>query len=67
MGKYHSIKKQLRTDVGKENQSEVESSLNQIEREALQDDFCDNYIRLHNTGFSPYDCLVAYMKGAKYR
>ena len=65
MGKYHSIREQLRREVDKKYQGEIEASLGQIEREAKQDDFCDNYIRLQNAGFHPYDCLAAYMKGIK--
>ena len=65
MSKYNAIREQLRVEADKKYQGQIESALGQIERQHLQDDFCDRYIQLQKVGFHPYDCLVAYMKGSR--
>ena len=65
MSKYKAIREQLRVEVDKKQQGTVDTFLRDIERKHLQDDFCDMYIKLQDVGFSPYDSMVAYMKGNK--
>tara|TARA_R110001599_G_scaffold10207_4_gene50575 strand:+ start:16150 stop:16347 length:198 start_codon:yes stop_codon:yes gene_type:complete len=65
MSKYSAIREQLRVEAGKKYQGQIESALGQIEREHLQDDFCEKYVQLQKVGFHPYDCLTAYMKGIR--
>ena len=31
----------------------------------MQDEFCDQYVKLLDVGFSPYDSLIAFMKGKR--
>ena len=65
MSKYFKIREQLRVEVDKRYQGNVTTFLRDIENRQLQDDFCDQYTRLLNVGFHPYDCLTAYMKGKR--
>lgn len=65
MGKYFKIREQLRTEVDKKYQGNVDTFLRDIESRQLQDEFCEQYIRLLDVGFHPYDCLTAYMKGKR--
>ena len=46
MSKYSAIREQLRVEAGKKYQGQIESALGQIEREHLQDDFCEKYVQL---------------------
>lgn len=62
MSKYYSIREQLRVEADKKYQSQIEISLKQIEQRRQQDEFCEQYVRLLDAGFHPYDCLVAFMK-----
>jgi hypothetical protein len=65
MGKYFKIREQLRAEVDKKYQGNVDTFLRDIESRQLQDEFCEQYIRLLDVGFHPYDCLTAYMKGKR--
>jgi hypothetical protein len=65
MSKYSAIREQLRVEVDKKQQGMVDTLLRDIESKKLNDEFCDAYIKLQNVGFSPYDCLIAFMKGNK--
>jgi hypothetical protein len=65
MSKYYTIREQLRVEVDKKQQGFVDTFLRDIEQKHMQDEFCDQYIKLLNVGFSPYDCLIAFMKGKK--
>ena len=65
MGKYSKIREQLRVEVDKKYQGNVDTFLRDIESRQLQDEFCEQYTRLLDVGFHPYDCLTAYMKGKK--
>jgi len=65
MSKYNAIREQLRVEVDRKQQGNVDTFLRDIERRHLQDEFCEQYVNLQNVGFSPYDCLVAFMKGVK--
>jgi hypothetical protein len=65
MGKYFKIREQLRVEVDKKYQGNVDTFLRDIESRQLQDEFCDQYTRLLDVGFHPYDCLTAYMKGKR--
>lgn len=65
MSKYNAIREQLRVEVDRKQQGNVDTFLRDIERRHLQDEFCTQYVNLQNVGFSPYDCLVAFMKGVK--
>ena len=63
MSKYNAIREQLRVEVDKKQQGTVDTFLRDIEHKHMQDQFCDQYVKLQNVGFSPYDCLIAFMKG----
>jgi len=63
MSKYNAIREQLRVEVDKKQQGTVDTLLRDIEQKKLNDEFCDSYIKLQNVGFTPYDCLLAFMKG----
>ena len=65
MSKYNTIREQLRVEADKKYQSTIHTYLLDIERRSMQDEFCDQYVKLLNVGFHPYDCLVAFMKGVK--
>ena len=65
MSKYNAIREQLRVEVDKKQQGMVDTFLRDIEKRHLQDNFCDAYIKFQDVGFSPYDSIVAYMKGSK--
>jgi hypothetical protein len=65
MSKYNTIREQLRAEADKKYQSTIYTYLLDIERRCMQDEFCDQYIKLLDVGFHPYDCLVAFMKGIK--
>ena len=65
MSKYNAIREQLRVEVGEKQQGTVDTLLRDIEQKNLNDEFCDSYIKLQNVGFSPYDCLIAFMKGKR--
>jgi len=65
MNKYSAIREQLRVEVDKKQQGTVDTFLRDIEKRHLQDDFCDTYIKFQDVGFSPYDSMIAYMKGIK--
>lgn len=65
MSKYNAIREQLRVEVDEKQQGTVDTLLRDIEQKNLNDEFCDSYIKLQNVGFSPYDCLVAFMKGKR--
>lgn len=65
MSKYNAIREQLRVEVDKRYQGNVSTLLRDIESKQLQDEFCDQYARLLNMGFHPYDCLIAYMKSKR--
>jgi hypothetical protein len=65
MSKYNAIREQLRVEVDKKQQGTVDTFLRDIEQRHKQDEFCDRYIKLQDVGFSPYDSLIAYMKGSK--
>jgi len=65
MSKYNAIREQLRVEVDKKQQGTVDTVLRDIELRHSQDDFCEQYVKLQDVGFSPYDCLIAYMKGIK--
>ena len=65
MGKYFKIREQLRAEVDKKYKGNVDTFLRDIESRQLQDEFCEQYTRLLDVGFHPYDCLTAYMKGKK--
>ena len=69
MSKYSAIREQLRVEVDKKQQGMVDKRKyrmkDHIESKHLNDEFCDQYIKLQNVGFSPYDCLIAFMKGNK--
>ena len=65
MGKYSKIREQLRVEVDEKYQGNVDTFLRDIESRQLQDEFCEQYTRLLDVGFHPYDCLTAYMKGKK--
>lgn len=65
MSKYITIREQLRVEVDKKQQGTVDTVLRDIERKHMQDEFCDQYVKLQDVGFSPYDCLIAFMKGIK--
>ena len=63
MSKYYAIREQLRVEVDKKQQGFVDTFLRDIERRHMQDEFCDQYKKFLDVGFSPYDSLVAFMKG----
>ena len=63
MSKYYAIREQLRVEVDKKQQGFVDTFLRDIERRHMQDEFCDEYKKFLDVGFSPYDSLVAFMKG----
>ena len=65
MSKYFKIREQLRVEVDKKYQGNVDTFLRDIESRQQQDEFCDQYIKLLDVGFHPYDCLTAYMKGKR--
>ena len=65
MSKYYAIREQLRVEVDKKQQGFVDTFLRDIELKHMQDEFCEQYIKLQNVGFSPYDSLIAFMKGKK--
>ena len=65
MGKYFKIREQLRVEVDKKYKGNVDTFLRDIESKQLQNEFCDQYIKLLDVGFHPYDCLTAYMKGKR--
>lgn len=65
MNKYNAIREQLRVEVDKKQQGTVDTVLRDIERKHMQDVFCEQYVKLQNVGFCPYDCLIAFMKGIK--
>jgi hypothetical protein len=65
MSKYNTIREQLRVEADKKYQSTIHTYLIDIEHRKIQDEFCDQYVKLLNVGFHPYDCLVAFMKGVK--
>lgn len=65
MGKYFKIREQLRVEVDKKYKGNVDTFLRDIESKQLQDEFCEQYTRLLDVGFHPYDCLTAYMKGKR--
>ena len=65
MSKYYAIREQLRVEVDKKQQGFVDTFLRDIEQKHMQDEFCDQYTKLLDVGFSPYDCLIAFMKGKK--
>tara|TARA_R110000824_G_scaffold31867_2_gene103325 strand:- start:2482 stop:2679 length:198 start_codon:yes stop_codon:yes gene_type:complete len=65
MSKYNTIREQLRVEADKKYQSTIHTYLIDIESRNMQDEFCDQYVKLLNVGFHPYDCLVAFMKGVK--
>ena len=65
MSKYYAIREQLRVEVDKKQQGFVDTFLRDIELKHMQDEFCEQYIKLQNVGFSPYDSLVAFMKGKR--
>ena len=65
MSIYNAIREQLRVEVDKKQQGNVDTFLRDIESKQLQDEFCEQYTRLLNVGFHPYDCLTAYMKGKR--
>ena len=53
MSKYSAIREQLRVEVDKKQQGMVDTLLRDIESKHLNDEFCDQYIKLQNVGFSP--------------
>ena len=63
MSKYYAIREQLRVEVDKKQQGFVDAFLRDIERRHMQDEFCDEYKKFLDVGFSPYDSLIAFMKG----
>ena len=63
MSKYYAIREQLRVEVDKKQQGFVDTFLRDIERRHMQDEFCDEYKKFLDVGFSPYDSLIAFMKG----
>ena len=65
MSKYNTIREQLRVEADKKYQSTIHTYLIDIESRNMQDEFCDQYVKLLDVGFHPYDCLVAFMKGVK--
>jgi|TARA_R110000787_G_scaffold7299_4_gene25091 hypothetical protein len=65
MSKYKAIREQLRVEVDNKQQGTVDTFLRDIEQRHMQDEFCDQYVKLQDVGFSPYDCLIAFMKGNK--
>ena len=65
MSKYYAIREQLRIEVDNKQQGFVDTLLRDIERKHMQDEFCEQYIKFQNVGFSPYDSLVAFMKGKR--
>lgn len=65
MSKYKTIREQLCVESNIKYQSTIETYLFDIERRGMQDEFCDQYIKLLDVGFHPYDCLIAFMKGVK--
>jgi len=65
MNKYSAIREQLRVEVDKKQQGTVDTALRDIEKKHMQDVFCEQYVKLLDVGFGPYDCLIAFMKGNK--
>jgi|TARA_R110000787_G_scaffold74690_1_gene165889 hypothetical protein len=65
MSKYNTIREQLRVEADKKYQSTIHTYLIDIESRNMQDEFCDQYVKLLDVGFHPYDCLLAFMKGVK--
>jgi len=65
MSKYNAIREQLRVEVDKKQQGTIDVFLRDIEKMHIQDEFCDQYVKLQNVGFSPFDSIVAFMKGIK--
>tara|TARA_S200002703_G_scaffold68894_1_gene59792 strand:- start:913 stop:1110 length:198 start_codon:yes stop_codon:yes gene_type:complete len=63
MSKYNAIREQLRVEVDKKQQGMVDTFLRDIERRRMQDEFCEQYVKFLDVGFSPYDSLIAFMKG----
>ena len=63
MSKYYDIREQLRVEVDSKQQGFVETFLRDIEQRHMQDEFCDQYKKFLDVGFSPYDSLIAFMKG----
>ena len=63
MSKYYAIREQLRIEVDKKQQGFLDTFLRDIERRHMKDEFCDQYIKFLDVGFSPYDSLIAFMKG----
>ena len=63
MSKYYAIREQLRIEVDKKQQGFVDTFLRDIERRHMQYEFCDQYKKFLDVGFSPYDSLIAFMKG----
>jgi hypothetical protein len=65
MSKYNAIREQLRVEVDKKQQGFIDTFLRDIEQKHMQDEFCDQYKKLLDVGFSPYDSIVAFMKGKR--
>ena len=65
MSKYNTIREQLRVEADKKYQSTIHTYLIDIESRNMQDEFCDQYVKLLDVGFHPYDCLLAFMKGVR--
>ena len=65
MSKFNTIREQLRVEADKKYQGTIETSLLDISRRSMQDEFCDQYTKLLDVGFHPYDCLIAFMKGVR--
>ena len=52
-------------EVDKKQQGNVDTFLRDIERMQKQDEFCEQYMKLQNVGFSPFESIIAFMKGIK--
>ena len=55
MNKYSAIQEQLRVEVDKKQQGTVDTVLRDIEKRHMQDVFCEQYVKLLDEGFSPYE------------
>jgi hypothetical protein len=52
MSKYQSIREQLRVEVDKKYQGNIDTFLRDIESKQQQDEFCDQYIKIIRRRFS---------------
>jgi hypothetical protein len=52
MSKFNTIREQLRVEADKKYQGTIETYLLDITRRSMQDEFCEQYIKLLDVGFT---------------